>query len=171
MPTFDVVSQTDLAEVDNALNGMGREIAQRFDFKGSDCVIEREGEALTILADDDLKLRQMQELLRVHLTRRGVEIGALDYQSPEKAAGNKVRQRVTIRQGISGGPWLQQGLRFGIAIALFAPIPTYLTYYAVQEMTSQLVVSQIVGDSVLVVLLGILVAFLHREPSVAPAAE
>ena len=59
MPSFDVVSKTDLAEVENALNGMRREIAQRFDFKGSKCTIERADNALTILADDEMKLKQM----------------------------------------------------------------------------------------------------------------
>ena len=63
MPSFDIVSRADLAEVDNALNGMRREIDQRFDFKNSNCTIEREDESLTIIADDDMKLRQMHELL------------------------------------------------------------------------------------------------------------
>ena len=100
MPSFDIVSETDLAEVDNALNAMQREIGQRFDFKGSKCTIERDKELLTILADDDLKLRQMQELLRGHLTRRKVDAGALEFKEPEKAAGQSVRQRVVVRQGV-----------------------------------------------------------------------
>jgi len=100
MPSFDVVSRLDLAEVDNALAGMSREIATRFDFKGSNCSIKREEGAMTVLADDDLKLKQMHELLKVHLTRRKVEPGALDYKPPEKAAGNTVRQTIALRQGI-----------------------------------------------------------------------
>ena len=100
MPSFDIVSRTELPEVDNALNAMGREISQRFDFKGSKCSIEREGEVLTILADDDLKLRQMHELLKGHLTRRKVDAGALDFKEPEKAAGQSVRQKVEVRQGV-----------------------------------------------------------------------
>src|SRR5271169_1113927 len=73
LPSFDIVSRIDLAEVDNALAGMNREIATRFDFKGSKCSIERKEGALSILADDDLKLKQMHELLKVHMTRRKVE--------------------------------------------------------------------------------------------------
>ncbi len=94
------MSRVDLAEVDNALAGMTREIATRFDFKGSKCSIERKDGVLTVLADDDLKLKQMHELLKVHMTRRKVEPGALDYQPPEKAAGNTMRQTIALRQGL-----------------------------------------------------------------------
>ena len=100
MPSFDIVSRIDLAEVDNALAGMTREIATRFDFKGSKCTIERKEGALAILADDELKLKQMHELLKVHLTRRKVEPGSLDYKPPEKAAGNTLRQTIALRQGV-----------------------------------------------------------------------
>ena len=101
MPSFDIVSKTELPEVDNALNAMRREIEQRFDFKGSKCSIERDDQELTVLADDDLKLRQMHELLKGHLTRRKVDAGALDFQDPEKAAGQSLRQKVIVRQGIA----------------------------------------------------------------------
>jgi uncharacterized protein YajQ (UPF0234 family) len=100
MPSFDVVSKLDLAEVDNAIAGMAREIGTRFDFKGSKCSIERKESELIILADDDLKLKQMHELLKVYLTRRKVEPGMLDYKPPEKAAGSALRQTVALRQGI-----------------------------------------------------------------------
>ena len=59
MPSFDIVSKTDLTEVDNAVAGVTREVAQRFDFKGSKCTIERSDETLTIMADDDLKLKHL----------------------------------------------------------------------------------------------------------------
>lgn len=100
MPSFDIVSRLDLAEVDNAIAGIDREIATRFDFKGSKCTIERKEGEIALLADDELKLKQMHELLKVHLTRRKVEAGALDFQKPEKAAGNAVRQTIVLRQGI-----------------------------------------------------------------------
>jgi cyclic-di-GMP-binding protein len=100
VPSFDIVSRVDLAEVDNAIAGMRREIATRFDFKGSKCMIERDEGVLTLRADDELKLKQMQELLRVHLTRRKVEPGALEFRPPEKAAGNTVRQTIVLRQGV-----------------------------------------------------------------------
>jgi uncharacterized protein YajQ (UPF0234 family) len=100
MPSFDIVSKTDLAEVDNALNGMSREIATRFDFKGSKCTIERKENLITIMADDDLKLKQMQELLRGYMARRKLDPGCLEFKDPEKATGGALRQQVTVKQGI-----------------------------------------------------------------------
>ena len=100
MPSFDIVSRIDLAEVDNALAGIAREIATRFDFKGSKCRIAREEGALTVVADDELKLKQLHELLKVHLTRRKVDPAALDFRPPEKAAGNTLRQTIVIRRGL-----------------------------------------------------------------------
>ena len=100
MPSFDIVSRVDLAEVDNAVAGMTREIATRFDFKGSKCAIERQDGMLALLADDELKLKQMHELLKVHLTRRKVDPAALDYKPPEKASGNRLRQTIVLRQGV-----------------------------------------------------------------------
>ena len=100
MPSFDVVSRTDMAEVDNAVHGAAREIATRFDFKGSNCAFERSDETVVLRADDDYKLRQMQELLRGHMARRKVEVGALEFGRPEKASGNTLRQVVTVKQGI-----------------------------------------------------------------------
>ncbi len=101
MPSFDIVSRTDLQEVDNAIQGAQREISTRYDFKGSSCSIERTDEILVIKADDDLKLKQVQELLRGYLARRKVDGGAFDFGKPEKASGNTVRQTVTIKQGIA----------------------------------------------------------------------
>ncbi len=100
MPSFDIVAKTDLAEVDNAVQNMVREITTRYDFKGSKCSIARKDEALTLNADDDLKLKQMHELLQGHMARRKIEAGVLDYKDPEKAAGQSVRQTVIIKQGI-----------------------------------------------------------------------
>jgi cyclic-di-GMP-binding protein len=100
MPSFDIVSRLDLAEVDNALAGIAREIGTRYDFKDSKSAITRQEGALVILADDDLKLKQLHELLKVHMTRRKVDAGALDFKPAEKASGNMLRQTVTLRQGI-----------------------------------------------------------------------
>jgi len=100
VPSFDIVSRIDLAEVDNALAGIKREITTRFDFKGSKCAIDRNESEISVTADDDLKLKQMHELLKVHLTRRKVEPGALDFKTPEKAAGNTLRQAIALKQGI-----------------------------------------------------------------------
>ena len=101
MPSFDIVSKVDMAEVDNAINGMKREMDNRFDFKGSKCSIERNDGEIVLLAEDDMKLRQMQEMLKGYATKRGVDAGALDFQKPEAAAGQSQRQRVTVREGIS----------------------------------------------------------------------
>jgi cyclic-di-GMP-binding protein len=100
MPSFDIVSNTDLAEVDNALANMVREMGQRYDFKNSQARIERNGAEITIHADDDLKLKQMHELLQGHLARRKIDAGVIDYKPVEKAAGQAVRQKALIRQGI-----------------------------------------------------------------------
>ena len=100
MPSFDIVAKTDMAEVDNAVQNMVREITTRYDFKGSKCTIERKDEVLTLNADDDLKLKQMHELLQGHMARRKIEAGVLEYKDPEKAAGQSVRQTVIIKQGI-----------------------------------------------------------------------
>lgn len=100
MPSFDIVSRTEIPEVDNAIQGAMREIGTRFDFKGSKCKIERTDDTLQIIADDDMKLRQVQELLRGYLAKRKVDAGAFDFAKPEAASGNTVRQTVTIKQGI-----------------------------------------------------------------------
>jgi uncharacterized protein YajQ (UPF0234 family) len=100
VPSFDIVSQTDMAEVDNALQNMEREITTRYDFKGSKSRIERKDNEITIHADDDLKLKQMHELLQGHLAKRKIEPGVLDYKAVEKAAGQSVRQTVAIKTGI-----------------------------------------------------------------------
>ncbi len=100
MPSFDIVSKTDLAEVDNAINGIRREVAQRYDFKNSKCTIERKESEITIVADDEFKLKQMHELVKGYFARRKLDPGALDYKNPEQASGSTLRQTVIIKQGI-----------------------------------------------------------------------
>jgi uncharacterized protein YajQ (UPF0234 family) len=100
MPSFDIQSKTDLAEVDNAVQGVAREIGTRFDFKGSKCTIERKEAEITINADDDLKLKQMQDLLKGYFVRRKLDPVSLDWKDEEKASGNTVRQKVIVKQGI-----------------------------------------------------------------------
>jgi len=77
MPSFDVVSRTDLMEVDNAINGAKREIRQRYDLAGSKCDLDRKDNTLTITADDHMKLEQVNALLRKYLTLRKVELDAV----------------------------------------------------------------------------------------------
>lgn len=100
MPSFDIVSKTELAEVDNAVQGVIREIGTRFDFKGSHCTVERKEAQINILADDDMKLKQIQELLKGYITRRKLDAGALEFKEPQKASGNALRQEVIVKQGI-----------------------------------------------------------------------
>ena len=100
MPSFDIVSRTEMTEVDNAVQGAMREIGTRYDFKGSSSTIERNDETLLIKTEDDLKLKQVQELLRGHMAKRKVDVGVLDFKEPEKAFGNSLRQTVLVKQGI-----------------------------------------------------------------------
>lgn len=100
MASFDVVSKVDMQEVDNAVNSVKREIDQRYDFKGSNCLIERKEEEITLLADDDSKLKSMHEMMKVHLTRRNLDARSLDFGTIQKASGNCLRQVVKIKQGI-----------------------------------------------------------------------
>ncbi|HAA95722.1 MAG TPA: YajQ family cyclic di-GMP-binding protein [Dehalococcoidia bacterium] len=102
MPSFDVVSRTDLAEVDNALNGVEREIKQRFDLANTKCAVVRSDDTLTMTADDNMKMEQVKELLRRYLAQRKVELGALEFGEPQDAAGGSLRAVVNIKQGIDG---------------------------------------------------------------------
>lgn len=100
MPSFDIVSKTDLAEVDNAIQGVVREMSTRFDFKGSKSTVTNAGGEITIVADDALKLKQIQELVKGYFVRRKLDPASLDWQAEEPASGNTVRQKVAVKQGI-----------------------------------------------------------------------
>lgn len=100
MPSFDIVSEVNLAEADNAIQNVQREIGTRYDFKGSKSTIEMKEGVVVINADDNLKLKQMREILQGHMQKRGIAPGALDYQKEEPAAGQSVRQSVKIKQGL-----------------------------------------------------------------------
>lgn len=100
MPSFDIVSKTDMAEVNNAVAGAVREISQRFDFKGSKSSLELKENNIILLADDALKLKQVQDLLKTYITRRKLDVSALDFGKEEKAAGAMIRQTVKVKQGI-----------------------------------------------------------------------
>ena len=102
MPSFDVVSRTDLMEVDNAINGVRREIKQRFDLVGTKCAIDRTDDSLTMTADDSMKMQQLEDLLRKYLASRKVDQRSLEFKPPQDAAGGSLRQSITIKQGIDG---------------------------------------------------------------------
>ena len=100
MPSFDIVSKTDISELDNALGNIQREIGTRFDFKNSKSSIERKESELILIADDQPKLKQMHELLITHLVRRKLEPSCLDMKEPERASGDLIRQQIVVKQGI-----------------------------------------------------------------------
>lgn len=100
MPSFDIVSKTDMTEVTNAVAGVSREISQRFDFKGSKSSVELKDKEITILADDALKLKQVHELVLTYAARRKIDTSALAFGKEEKAAGAMIRQIVRVKQGI-----------------------------------------------------------------------
>lgn len=98
--SFDIVSKTDYAEVTNAINQTTKEVSQRFDFKGSKANVEIQDKDLLLTAEDETKLRNMNDILQGKLVKRGVSLKALDYQKIEPAAAGTVRQVVKIQQGI-----------------------------------------------------------------------
>ena len=100
MPSFDVVSEVNQVEVRNALDQTNKEVSTRFDFKGSDARVEHAEKTLTIYADDDFKLKQVTDILTGKLTKRGVDIRSLKYGDVEKISGNKVKQAITVREGV-----------------------------------------------------------------------
>ena len=102
MPSFDVVSRTDLMEVDNAINGVEREIKTRFDLANTKCSVSRSDNTMTLTADNNMKMEQVVELLRLYMSKRNVDLGALDFGIPENAAGGALRETVSIKQGIDG---------------------------------------------------------------------
>jgi uncharacterized protein YajQ (UPF0234 family) len=102
MPSFDIVSDVNQVEVNNAVDQANKEVSTRFDFKGSDARIEykEKDKVLTLYADDDFKLSQVMDILTGKMTRRGVDIRSLKYGDVEKISGNKVKQTVTVRTGV-----------------------------------------------------------------------
>ena len=102
MPSFDVVSKIDLQEVDNAVNSVNRELANRYDFKGADfsIVIDQKDKKITIKAPDDYKLGQIGESIKAYSVKRGIDVKALGFEDPQQATGNSLRQIVKLKDGI-----------------------------------------------------------------------
>ena len=102
MPSFDIVSEVNQVEVHNALDQANKEITNRFDFKGSDARVElnEKDKVLTLYADDDFKLGQVRDVLTGKLAKRGVDVRCLEPRDVEKVSGNKVKQAVTVREGV-----------------------------------------------------------------------
>ena len=100
MPSFDVVSEVNQVELNNALDQANREVSTRFDFKGSDARIEHKDKELTLYADDAFKLKQVSDVLLGKLAKRGVDVRALKFGGIEKIGGDKIKQVVTVHVGI-----------------------------------------------------------------------
>lgn len=98
--TFDIVSRVELQEIDNALNQVMKEIRSRFDFKGSKSSVEYVDGVLMIHADNDFKLKSVVEILEAKMVKRGINLKSLRYGKIEKAAGDSVRQKVDVVQGV-----------------------------------------------------------------------
>jgi uncharacterized protein YajQ (UPF0234 family) len=100
VPSFDVVSQVDRQEVKNAVEQANKEVANRFDFKGSDARVEQAELVLTVFADDDFKLNQVLDVLRGRMTKRNIDIRSLELGEVEKISGDKVKRPVTVKVGV-----------------------------------------------------------------------
>ena len=98
--SFDVVSRVDPQELDNALNQARKEIAGRFDFKNSKTEIENNATTITILSDDELKLKNVIDVLQSRASKRGISLKAFDYGKVEPATQQSFRQTITIKSGI-----------------------------------------------------------------------
>ena len=98
--SFDVVSRVDGQELDNALNQTRKEIENRFDFKHSKTSIDFDGKKITLISDDELKMKNVVDVLQGKAVRRGIDIKAFDFSEIEPAAGGTVRRIVTLRSGI-----------------------------------------------------------------------
>ena len=101
MPSFDVISKINHQEFDNALSNCLREISNRFDFKGLHISIDRKDKLITTIAPDELKLRQVNELLQTHLIRRKVDPRVVSMKSSESASEGSIRQISELKEGIS----------------------------------------------------------------------
>ena len=100
MPSFDIVSEVNQVEVRNAVDQTNKEVSTRFDFKGSDARVESKESVLTLYADDEFKLKQVNDILIGKLAKRGVDTRCLKYGDLEKVSGNKVKQALTVRTGV-----------------------------------------------------------------------
>jgi uncharacterized protein YajQ (UPF0234 family) len=101
MPSFDIVSEVDKTEVKNAVEQTNKEVGTRFDFKGSDARVEQSELVLTVHADNEFQVEQVQIILNTKLTKRGVDIKCLDISDTiNKVSGNKVKRSCTVKIGV-----------------------------------------------------------------------
>lgn len=102
MPSFDIVSKIDFQELDNAINSVLRELSNRFDFKGAEFSIEKQQKEnqIIISAEDEYKIGQIGDSLKVFCVKRGIDPKALDFQDAKSAGGSTIKQEVNLRNGI-----------------------------------------------------------------------
>lgn len=99
MPSFDVVSNFDAHEANNAIDQSNREVTTRFDFKDTGSKYELDGQVISLTSQSDFQLQQMLDILRQKLAKRGIDIACLDEKEPE-FSGSEARQQVVLRKGI-----------------------------------------------------------------------
>lgn len=100
MPSFDIVSEVDKQEVRNAVEQTNKEVTNRFDFKGSDAHVDQAEYVLTVFADTEFQLDQVQDVLSQKLIKRSVDVKCLEIGDVEKISGNKVKRTVTVKTGV-----------------------------------------------------------------------
>ncbi len=100
MPSFDTVCEANLVEVKNAVDNTAKEIATRFDFKGTPAAIEIKDKEITLIGDADFQLSQIEDILRNKLTKRSVDVRFLDKGDVQKMGGDKVKLVIKVRNGI-----------------------------------------------------------------------
>lgn len=103
MPSFDIVCEVDLQEIDNAVNQACREMTGRYDFKSGKSTLEfdKENKLLKITADDDMKLRAIHQILETKLAKRNIDCRVLQYDKQEEGSNKIIKQKVTLRSGLS----------------------------------------------------------------------
>lgn len=102
MPSFDIVSELDLMEVENAVNQTAKEIEQRFDFRGgkSSLELDKTAKKIKIMADDDMKLRSIHQILHQKMAKRNIDLRGLKYNPEEQATGNMIRQTIDLKASL-----------------------------------------------------------------------
>ena len=100
MPSFDAVCEAELVDVKNGVENTAKEIATRFDFKGTSASIEIKDKEITLIGDAEFQLTQIEDVLRNKLTKRNVDVRFLDAGDVQKMGGDKVKQVIKVRNGI-----------------------------------------------------------------------
>lgn len=113
MPSFDTVLEANLVEVKNAVDQAAKEVGTRFDFKGTSANLELKDKTVTLFGDSDFQITQVDDILRNKLAKRSVDVRFLDAAKIEKIGGDKVKQVITVRNGIESdvGKKIQQAIK------------------------------------------------------------